>query len=80
MADDFVVLVHGTQSDANALRGELADLLAGKLRMALSAEKTLVTHIDTGFEFLAISAPRFPLDAEAGRWCSRTRPRQPWRW
>jgi RNA-directed DNA polymerase len=51
-ADDFVVLVHGTKSEAEALRAEIGALLAGKLRMTLSAEKTHVTHIDDGFVFL----------------------------
>ena len=51
-ADDFVVLVHGTKSEAEALRVEIGALLARKLRMTLSAEKTHITHIDDGFVFL----------------------------
>jgi RNA-directed DNA polymerase len=46
------VLVHGTQSEAEALRAEIGALLARKLRMTLSAEKTHITHIDDGFVFL----------------------------
>jgi RNA-directed DNA polymerase len=51
-ADDFVVLVHGTRSEAEALKTEIAALLADRLRMTLSAEKTHITHIDDGFVFL----------------------------
>jgi RNA-directed DNA polymerase len=51
-ADDFVVLVHGTRSEAEALKAEIAGLLASKLKMTLSEEKTHITHIDDGFVFL----------------------------
>jgi RNA-directed DNA polymerase len=59
-ADDFIVLVHGERSDAEALRAEVGRLLAGKLKMALSADKTLVTHIDDGFDFLGFHVQRKP--------------------
>lgn len=51
-ADDFVVLMHGTREEAEALKTEIAALLASKLRMTLSDEKTHITHIDDGFVFL----------------------------
>jgi RNA-directed DNA polymerase len=51
-ADDFVVLVHGTRSDAEALKAEISQLLASKLKMTLSDEKTHITHLDDGFVFL----------------------------
>jgi RNA-directed DNA polymerase len=51
-ADDFVVLVLGTRAEAEALKAEIARLLAEELKMTLSAEKTHITHIDTGFVFL----------------------------
>jgi RNA-directed DNA polymerase len=50
-ADDFVVLVAGTRADAQALRGEVAAVLA-PMGLRLSADKTRVCHIDEGFEFL----------------------------
>jgi RNA-directed DNA polymerase len=59
-ADDFTVLVHGERSDAAALRAEIGKLLADKLKMTLSAEKTLVTHIDDGFDFLGFHIQRKP--------------------
>jgi RNA-directed DNA polymerase len=57
-ADDFVVLVHGDQSDAEAIKEGIGELLASKLKMTLSAEKTLITHIDDGFDFLGFHIQR----------------------
>ena len=58
-ADDFVVLVHGTKSDAEAIRTEIGQMLARTLRMTLSEEKTHITHIDDGFVFLGFRIQRW---------------------
>ena len=50
-ADDFVVMVHGTRDDAEALNDEVAAVLA-PMGLRLSEEKTRVHHIDEGFDFL----------------------------
>jgi RNA-directed DNA polymerase len=50
-ADDFAVLVHGSQDDAGALREEIAGVLAG-LGLRLSEAKTRVAHMSEGFSFL----------------------------
>ncbi len=50
-ADDFVVLIHGTQADAEALRGYIAAILA-TMGLRLSQTKTTIAHIDEGFDFL----------------------------
>lgn len=50
-ADDFVALVAGQRSDAEALRDEVATVLA-PMGLRLSEEKTSVRHIDEGFDFL----------------------------
>lgn len=57
-ADDFVVLVHGTRSDAEALRAEIGEVVDQQLKMTLSVEKTHITHIDDGFEFLGFRIQR----------------------
>ncbi|WP_308794847.1 group II intron reverse transcriptase/maturase [Streptomyces spinoverrucosus] len=57
-ADDFVVLVHGTREDAEALKAEIGELLESRLRMTLSEEKTHITHIDDGFVFLGFRIQR----------------------
>lgn len=50
-ADDFVVMINGKQSDAEALWQEVAAVLA-PMGLRLSEEKTRVVHIDEGFDFL----------------------------
>lgn len=50
-ADDFVVLVHGTQADTEALREDVARVLA-PIGLRLSAAKTRIVHMSEGFDFL----------------------------
>jgi RNA-directed DNA polymerase len=50
-ADDFVVLVHGTRTDAETLREEIADVLA-PLGLRLSPAKTRIVHMSEAFDFL----------------------------
>ncbi len=50
-ADDFVVMVHGTRDDTEALWDEVTAVLE-PMGLRLSAEKTRVCHIDEGFDFL----------------------------
>jgi RNA-directed DNA polymerase len=50
-ADDFVVLVAGARQPAQALREQVAAVLA-TIGLRLSEEKTTICHIDEGFEFL----------------------------
>jgi RNA-directed DNA polymerase len=56
-ADDFVVLVSGERRHAEALRDQVAAVLA-PLGLRLSAEKTRVVHIDEGFDFLSFHIRR----------------------
>lgn len=51
-ADDFVVLVQGTQKDAEGERQALARFLKEELCMELSLEKTRITDVREGFDFL----------------------------
>ncbi|GAA3268842.1 group II intron reverse transcriptase/maturase [Dactylosporangium vinaceum] len=50
-ADDFVVLVHGTRTDAEAIREDIAQVLA-PLGLRLSPAKTRIMHMSDGFDFL----------------------------
>ena len=50
-ADDWCLLVSGTKDDAEALRGEITGILS-TMGLRLSPEKTLITHIDEGLDFL----------------------------
>jgi RNA-directed DNA polymerase len=56
-ADDFVVLVHGTQADAEALREDIAAVLA-TMGLRLSPAKTRIAHISDGFDFLGFRIQR----------------------
>jgi group II intron reverse transcriptase/maturase len=51
-ADDFVILVSGTRADAEAEKEKLATHLHEQLGLELSEEKTNVTSVFDGFEFL----------------------------
>jgi len=56
-ADDFVVLVAGTQAHAEAVREDVAAVLA-PMGLRLSEAKTKVCHIDEGFDFLGFRIQR----------------------
>jgi RNA-directed DNA polymerase len=58
-ADDFVILVSGTRGHAEALFPEVAGVLS-TVGLRLSAEKTLITHIDEGLDFLGWRIQRHP--------------------
>jgi RNA-directed DNA polymerase len=63
-ADDFVVMVHGTRADTEALWDEVGAVLA-PMGLRLSESKTRVCHIDEGFDFLGWHIQR-------RRWRGRT--------
>ncbi|WP_349968465.1 reverse transcriptase domain-containing protein [Wolbachia endosymbiont of Armadillidium arcangelii] len=52
-ADDFVILVNGTQEDAMREKARLREVLLEELKLSLSEEKTKVTRLDEGFTFLS---------------------------
>ena len=50
-ADDFIVLCNGRKEEAFQMKEELATVL-DQMGLVLSKEKTKVTHITEGFDFL----------------------------
>jgi RNA-directed DNA polymerase len=50
-ADDWCLVIKGTRSDAEAWREEISEVLS-TMGLRLSKEKTLITHIDEGLDFL----------------------------
>jgi RNA-directed DNA polymerase len=50
-ADDWCLVVSGTRADAEQLREQAATVLS-MMGLQLSPEKTLITHIDEGLDFL----------------------------
>ena len=59
-ADDFVVLVRGTKAQAQALKEQTAEFMREQMRLTLSPEKTHITHVDDGFDFLGFRIKRRP--------------------
>lgn len=43
-ADDFIIGINGSKADAQQVKADIGDFLAQKLKLTLSAEKTLITH------------------------------------
>ncbi len=56
-ADDFLILVAGDRADAERLREETARVLL-PMGLRLSEEKTVIVHIDEGFDFLGMHIQR----------------------
>jgi RNA-directed DNA polymerase len=56
-ADDWVAMVAGDRADGERLRDEAAAVLL-PMGLRLSEEKTAITHIDRGFDFLGVRIQR----------------------
>ena len=52
-ADDFVVLVSGTREQAEQEKADLANYLRESMKLELSIEKTRVSDLTEGFQFLS---------------------------
>jgi RNA-directed DNA polymerase len=59
-ADDFVILVRGTEAQAHQLKEQAAVFMREQMRLTLSPEKTHVTHVDDGFDLLGFRIQRKP--------------------
>jgi RNA-directed DNA polymerase len=59
-ADDFVVLVRGTEAQARAIKEQTAEFMQEHMRLKLSPEKTHITHVDDGFDLLGFRVKRRP--------------------
>ena len=57
-ADDFLITTNGTKEFAQELKAEFGGFLSDRLGLELSEEKTLVTHVDDGFDFLGFRLQR----------------------
>lgn len=53
-ADDFVILMRSTEQQAWKLKQEVSHFVNEELMMTLSEEKTLITQITDGFDFLGV--------------------------
>ena len=57
-ADDFVILCNGSKAQAEEMRAEVRNYLSSELRLTLSMEKTKITHLNDGFDFLGFHIQR----------------------
>jgi len=58
-ADDFVILWNGDKAGAEQLREQVKQFLANELHLELSLEKTHITHVLEGFDFLGFHIKRY---------------------
>jgi RNA-directed DNA polymerase len=58
-ADDWLLLTNGGKAEAYRLRDEFQTFLATELKLELSVEKTHVTHVNDGFDFLGFHIRRY---------------------
>jgi RNA-directed DNA polymerase len=67
-ADDWVAIWNGSRERAEEIKAEIKTFLADELKLRLSEDKTLITHVDDGFDFLGyrmIGNKRW----SDGQWC-----------
>jgi len=53
-------MVAGTRAQAEAIKKHTAEFMAEQMRLTLSPEKTAITHVDDGFDFLGWHVKRVP--------------------
>jgi len=70
-ADDFVILSNGGIEGVKQAKQEVKDFLENELHLQLSEEKTLITHVNDGFNFLGFHIQR---GKPEGRWVVHLRP------
>jgi group II intron reverse transcriptase/maturase len=58
-ADDWLLLTNGSKEEAYRLRNEFQTFLAEELKLKLSVEKTHITHVNDGFDFLGFRIRRY---------------------
>jgi len=70
-ADDFVVVSNDTHAGVEHTKQEIASFLATELHLTLSPDKTVITHVNDGFDFLGFHIRRTRPEE---RWVTHLRP------
>jgi group II intron reverse transcriptase/maturase len=70
-ADDFVVVSNGPITEVKATKQAIQQFLENELHLTLSEEKTVITHVNDGFDFLGFHIQRKRVN---GRWAVHLRP------
>ncbi len=58
-ADDWLLLTNGGKAEAMRLKEEFKTFLEVELKLELSPEKTRITHVNQGFDFLGFHVQRY---------------------
>lgn len=58
-ADDWLLLTNGGKAEALRLREEFQNFLKEELKLELNIDKTRVTHVNNGFDFLGFHVRRY---------------------
>ena len=58
-ADDWLLLTNGGKAEAMRLKEEFKTFLWSELKLELSPEKTRITHVNQGFDFLGFHVQRY---------------------
>jgi RNA-directed DNA polymerase len=61
-ADDWLLLTNGSKQEAYRLREEFQTFLRDTLQLELAVEKTHITHVNDGFDFLGFHVRRYVSD------------------
>lgn len=69
-ADDFVIMTNGNRDDAQRLREQVAEVLAG-IGLRLSPSKTRVAHLSEGIDFLGFTL-KWRKQRGSGKWYCAT--------
>ncbi|MDN3628049.1 group II intron reverse transcriptase/maturase [Vibrio lentus] len=70
-ADDFVVVSNDGIAGVRQAKAEIKEFLEEELKLTLSEEKTLITHVNKGYDFLGFYIKR---NYSEGRWVVHLRP------
>ena len=70
-ADDFVVVSNAPIAEVKATKQAIQGFLENKLHLTLSEEKTVITHVNDGFDFLGFHIQRKKTE---GKWAVHLRP------
>lgn len=65
-ADDFLLLTNGTRDQAQAIKEEFQQILEN-LGLELAVDKTMITHLNDGFDFLGFHIQREQVPQYQGR-------------
>ena len=65
-ADDFVIVCRN-EPEAKQIKEEIAEHLLTKVGLALSEEKTKITHIYKGFDFLGFNFRKYKTEMKGGK-------------